>query len=174
VRFPGDALGGKEVTLPTSTADVAATILKALGLEPLPGTRGDLFARSSGVAPLGGDLDVAAMGKDYSARLGGWLLRGSVGKTPRLCASDIDPSCINDVLDQRPGAARALWLATFDAAGADARSAAHLGPRERAEPDAETLAALTVWATCANGVAALRAAPSAPQRDVQTAREAHC
>jgi hypothetical protein len=104
-----------------------------------------LFARSSGVAPLGGDLDVAAMGNDYSARLGGWLLRGSVGKTPRLCASDIDPSCINDVFDQRPGAARALWLATFDAAGADARSAAHLGPRERAEPDPETIAALTVW-----------------------------
>lgn len=145
VRFPGDALGGKEITLPTNATDVAATILKALGLEPLPGLHGDLFTRGSGVAALTGGLDVAAEGNDYSARLGGWLLRGSTGKAPRLCASDIDPACINDVLDQRPAAARALWLATFDAAAKDARSAAQLGPRERAEPDPDTLAALTVW-----------------------------
>jgi hypothetical protein len=36
-------------------------------------------------------------------------------------------------------------LAAFDAAAKDARSAAQLGPRERAEPDPDTLAALTVW-----------------------------
>jgi len=145
VRFPGDALGGKEITLPTSALDVSATILRALGLE-LPQTAGsDLFARASGVASLAGDVDVAGAGSDYSARLGGWLLRGGAGKPPRLCASDIDPSCINDVLDERPGAGRALWLATFDEAAADARAAAPLGPRVRAEPDPETLAALTVW-----------------------------
>lgn len=145
VRFPGDALAGKEVTLPTSSAQVASTILKALGLEVPGDSSGDLFARASGVAPLGGDIDVASAGVDYSARLGSWLLRGTVGKTPRLCASDIDPSCINDALDPRPGAARALWLATFDAAAENARRAARLGPRERAELDAETTAALTVW-----------------------------
>ena len=145
VRFPGDALAGKEIALPTSARDVSATIRRALGLEPLPGGGNDLFARASGVAPLTGDVDVAGVGADYSARLAGWLLRGGAGRVPRLCASDIDPSCINDVLDQRPGAARALWLATFDTAAADARDAARLGPRERAEPDAETLAALTVW-----------------------------
>ncbi|HYP86583.1 MAG TPA: sulfatase-like hydrolase/transferase [Polyangiaceae bacterium] len=145
VRFPGDALGGKEVTLPTSAVDVAATILRSLGLEMPVDSRGHLFERGSGVASLGGDIDVASSGSDYSARLGGWLLRGSVGKTPRLCASDIDPACINDALDQRPGAARALWLLTFDRAVADARAAARLGPRERAELDPETIAALTVW-----------------------------
>lgn len=145
VHFPGDALAGKEITLPTTAADVAATIQKALGLEPLADAHGDLFVRASGVASLTGDVDVSAEGLDYSARLGGWLMRGSVGKAPRLCASDIDPACINDLIDQRPGAARALWLAAFDAAAKDARSAAQLGPRERAEPDPDTLAALTVW-----------------------------
>jgi membrane-anchored protein YejM (alkaline phosphatase superfamily) len=145
VRFPGDALGGKEVTLPTSVVDVSATILRALGLDP--GARGgdDLFQRGSGVASLGGNIDVAFTGSDYSARLGGWLLRGTAGKTPRLCASDIDPSCINDALDQRPGAARALWLAAFDQAAESARAAAKLGPLQRAELDPETQAALTVW-----------------------------
>lgn len=145
VRFPGDALGGKEVTLPTSALDVAATTLRALGLEPPPGGGSDLFARGSGVASMVGDVDVASVGRDYSARLGGWLLRGSSGKPPRLCASDIDPSCINDVIDQRPEAARALWLGTFEAAVAAARATEKLGPRVRAEPDPDTMAALTVW-----------------------------
>jgi hypothetical protein len=145
VRFPSDALGGREVALPTTAVDISATILRALGLEPPADTGDDLFARGSGVASLGGDVDVAVSGTEYSARLGGWLLRGTVGKTPRLCASDIDPACINDALDQRPGAGRALWLATFDRAVADARAASRLGPRERAELDPETIAALTVW-----------------------------
>jgi hypothetical protein len=145
VRFPRDALGGKEVTLPSTASDVATTILKALSLEPAAYAGADLFARGSGVASLAGDVDVARAGVDYSARLAGWLLRGAVGKTPRLCASDIDPSCINDALDLRPGAARALWLAAFDAAAEDARAASSLGPRLRAELDPETLAALTVW-----------------------------
>jgi len=145
VRFPRDALGGKEVTLPSTATDVSATILKALGLEPSAHAGADLFARGSGVASLGGDIDVAATGGDYSARFAGWLLRGTNGKTPRLCASDIDPSCINDALDLRPAAARALWLAAFDASAENARAAASLGPRERAELDPETQAALTVW-----------------------------
>jgi hypothetical protein len=145
VRFPRDALGGKEVTLPSTATDVSTTILRALGLEPSAQAGADLFARGSGVASLGGDVDVAATGTDYSARLAGWLLRGTTSRTPRLCASDIDPSCINDALDLRPAAARALWLAVFDAAAEDARVAARLGPRQRAEPDPETLAALTVW-----------------------------
>ena len=145
VRFPRDALGGKEVTLPSTATDVSTTILRALGLEPSAQAGADLFARGSGVASLGGDVDVAATGAEYSARLAGWLLRGTTGRTPRLCASDIDPSCINDALDLRPGAARALWLAVFDAAAEDARVASRLGPRQRAELDPETLAALTVW-----------------------------
>ncbi len=124
---------------------MATTILKALGLEPSAQAGADLFARGSGVASLGGDLDIAATGNDYSARLAGWLLRGTAGKTPHLCASDIDPSCINDALDLRPAAARALWLAVFDSAAEDARVAARLGPRQRAELDPETIAALTVW-----------------------------
>jgi Sulfatase len=145
VRFPGDALAGKEVSLPTTTVDVTASILKALGLESAERRGADLFARASGVASLGGDADVAVTGSDYSARLGSWLLRGSFGKTPRLCAADIDPSCINDALDLRPAAARAVWLSAFDIAARSARAAVRLGPRQRAELDPETQAALTVW-----------------------------
>jgi hypothetical protein len=145
VRFPGDALAGKEISLPTSTDDVAASVLKALGLAQAGHGGADLFARASGVASLGGDTDVATTGADYSVRLGSWLLRGTTGKTPRLCAADIDPSCINDALDLRPAAARAVWLSAFDIATHNARAASRLGERLRAELDPETQAALTVW-----------------------------
>jgi hypothetical protein len=145
VRFPGDALAGREVTLPTTTSDVAYTVLKALGLDVSRHVGSDLFARGSGSASLSGTIDVASSGQDYSARLGNWLLRGSAGKVPRLCAQDIDPACTTDGLDQKPMAARALWLSAFGVAQADARAAAKLGPRERAELDPETTAALTVW-----------------------------
>jgi hypothetical protein len=147
VRFPGDALAGREVTLPTTTVDVAYTVLRALGLDVSRHTGSDLFARGSGSASLTGTIDVATSGRgeDYSARLGNWLLRGSVGKVPRLCAQDIDPACTTDGLDQKPMAARALWLSAFAVGRSDARAAAKLGPRERAELDPETTAALTVW-----------------------------
>jgi hypothetical protein len=145
VRFPGDALGGREVTLPTTTTDVAYTVLKALGLDISRHSGSDLYTRGSGSASLSGITDVATSGEDYSARLGNWLLRGSTGKVPRLCAQDIDPACTTDGLDQKPMAARALWLSAFGAALRDARAAAKLGPRQRAELDAETTAALTVW-----------------------------
>jgi hypothetical protein len=145
VRFPGDALAGKEITLQTSALDVGATMLKALGLEPGHGGGSDLFTRASGTASLTGTTDVATTADDYSARLGAWLLRGTSGKLPRLCAQDIDPACTTDSLDQRPGAARALWFAAFDLAAQNARASTRLGPRKRAELDPETQAALTVW-----------------------------
>lgn len=145
VHFPGDALAGREVALPTTAIDVSATILRALGLDPRPASGADLFARASSVASLGGDVDVAMTANDYSARLGGWLLRGTGNKSPRLCASDIDPACVNDLLEQRPAAARALWLAAFDSAAEASRRAAQLGAREKAELDPDTIAALTVW-----------------------------
>lgn len=145
VRFPGDALSGKEVTLQTSALDLGTTLLKALGLDASRALGSDLFARGSGTASLVGNPDVATSGEDYSARLGGWLLRGTAGRLPRLCAQDIDPACATDSMDQRPGAARALWFSAFDLARHSAKAASRLGPRERAQLDPETQAALTVW-----------------------------
>jgi hypothetical protein len=144
-RFPGDALAGREVATPTTAADAAFTMLRALGLDVSKRAGSDLFARGSGTDALDGSTDVATNATDYSARLGNWLLRGTRGKLPRLCAQDIDPACTTDLLDQRPVAARALWLSAFELAAADARAAQQLGPSQRAELDPETQAALTVW-----------------------------
>ena len=77
--------------------------------------------------------------------LGSWLLHGELGRTPKLCALDIDPACAVDLFSQRSIAARATWLGTL--AAESARVPAELGTAERTpvELDAETRAALTVW-----------------------------
>lgn len=145
VKFPGLALAGKEINLPTSSIDVAATVLGALGLaEPTAGSGADLFARASGKLPLYGAPQLATSRQRYSTRFGPWLLRGELKKTPQLCALEIDPACVNDAFSERPFAARSLWELTFRA---ESRA---LGARARPEPEAavfdpDTLAALTVW-----------------------------
>jgi len=81
----------------------------------------------------------------YSTRLGSWLLRGELGKTPSLCAVDVDPACVNDVFDEKPYAARALWLSTFRAESAAFRSTGRPKEKQAAVLDPDTIAALTVW-----------------------------
>jgi hypothetical protein len=146
VKFPGGALAGREVSLPSSAVDVATTVLAALGLDaPSQGGGADLFARGSGHAALLGSADVAVVGSTYSARLGGWLLSGKEGEVPRLCMADVDPACATDVMDQKTIAARTLWLSLFQRDAQALRAEALAGPAERAELDPETTAALTVW-----------------------------
>jgi hypothetical protein len=53
----------------------------------------------------------------YATRLGSWLLHGELGRTPKLCALDIDPACAVDLFAERTPV----------------------------DLDAETRAALTVW-----------------------------
>ena len=81
----------------------------------------------------------------YSTRLGSWLLRGELGKTPSLCAVDLDPACVNDVFDERPYAARALWLSTFRAESSALRASERPKEKVPAVLDPDTIAALTVW-----------------------------
>ncbi len=145
VKFPGDALAGRVVTLPTRAQDLAFTSLRAFGLDVPKGTGSDLFTRASGHPALSGDVDLATALPHYSARLGDWLLRGQVGHVPQLCAQDIDPACTTDLFDQKTMAARALWLSVFSTAAHAERASASLGPRLRAELDPATQAALTVW-----------------------------
>jgi hypothetical protein len=87
---------------------------------------------------------VAVLGGHYSTRLGNWLLRGRVGKTPSLCASDVDPACLTDLFDRDWLAAPTLWFETARALQPRQGVGSPLG-REPASLDPQTLAALTVW-----------------------------
>ena len=147
IRFPAGDLAGREERLPVSAADVSATILTALGIPVPESVEGsDLYAAAHGRVPVVTPPSIATMAGRYSTRLGSWLLRGELGKKPTLCAVDVDPACVNDVSDERPYAARALWLSTFRAESA-AQHATSGRPKDKpsAVLDAETIAALTVW-----------------------------
>ena len=146
IKFPGGDLAGRDVPLPVSAADVSATLLSGLGI-PVPDTiEGvDLYAAAHGnVAVVTPPLIASAPGR-YATRLGSWLLRGELGKMPTLCAIDLDPACVNDVFDDKPYAARALWLSTFRAENAALRATGRPKEKQAAVLDPETIAALTVW-----------------------------
>jgi hypothetical protein len=146
IKFPGGDLSGRDVPLPVGAADVSATILASLGI-PLPDyvEGNDLYsAAHGGVSVVTPPLVASAAGR-YSTRLGAWLLRGELGKTPTLCAVDLDPACVNDVFDERPYAARALWLSTFRAETASVRASSRPKEKVPAVLDPDTIAALTVW-----------------------------
>ncbi|HWZ88840.1 MAG TPA: sulfatase-like hydrolase/transferase [Polyangiaceae bacterium] len=146
VKFPGGDLTGRDEPLPVGAADVSATVLTALGL-PVPEyfEGADLYAAAHGRVPVVTAPSVATAPGRYATRLGSWLLRGELGKLPTLCAIDVDPACVNDVFDQRPFAARALWLATFRSENAALRVTGRPKDKEPAVLDPDTISALTVW-----------------------------
>lgn len=146
VKFPGGELGGRDLPLPVSAADVSATILSALGIPVPEWVEGsDLYAMAHGTSPVVTPPLIATAPGRYTTRLGSWLLRGELGKKPVLCAIDLDPACVNDVFDERPFAARALWLATFRSESAALRAPARPKEKQAAVLDPDTVAALTVW-----------------------------
>jgi hypothetical protein len=146
VKFPGGDLDGRDERLPASAADVSATLLTALGIPVPDSVEGvDLYAAAHGMVPVVANALVATAPGRYSTRLGSWLLRGELGKRPSLCAIDLDPACVNDVFDEKPYSARALWLATFRAESAALRANGRPKDKQAATLDPETVAALTVW-----------------------------
>ncbi len=143
VKFPGNALAGKHAEVPATAVDIARTVLDTFGIDVPAHVSGvDLFAGASGVLPIVGRPLIATLGERYSTRFGSWLLHGKLGRVPDLCRLDIDPACVNNVLDNEPIAARTAWQWTFDAETASAKLRT---PREPARIDIDTANALTVW-----------------------------
>jgi hypothetical protein len=146
VGFPGHAFAGREIHTPVTAVDIAKTLYTALELRVPEGIGGtNLFLRAGGRGALDGDAQHATLFGRYATRLGSWLLYGELGRTPKLCALDIDPACAVDLFSQRTIAARATWLGAL--AAESARVPSELGTAERTpvDLDAETRAALTVW-----------------------------
>src|SRR5262249_24413802 len=126
--------------------DVTASLLTTLGL-PLPPrlVGAGLYERASDRASVVAAPSIATGPARYAARLGGWLLRGELGRRPTLCALDIDPACSTDVFEQKSYAGRALWLSVFAAEQAAQKQRVSGVSEQAAELDPTTAAALTVW-----------------------------
>jgi hypothetical protein len=150
VKFPGGRFAGTEVATPTTSIDVAATILEALRLKAPEHAGGlDLYAIAGGGRNVHGRVLIATVRGAYSARQHNLRLSAELGKVPFLCQLDVDPACIADVFDRSPLSAPALWQWTFEDLTLQHTLARRVWqknePRELAGLDADTAAALTVW-----------------------------
>jgi hypothetical protein len=129
VRGPGFEPRSR-VDTPTTSADVAPTLLEALGLDP-PSSFGGTSVRRLEPSPR---ALLSSLGDRWSLRLLGFVLHGD-DHAQHLCDLLADPSCSSDAEPQAPLAMEILRRVD-------------LGPRravEPAYPSAATVNALRVW-----------------------------
>jgi arylsulfatase A-like enzyme len=135
VRFPSTAGGatapgspsaaaslvGSRIAAPTTSADIARTVVDAFGLSPPAAFDGEDLAR---VALAGATLDargrplLAIYGARFSLRWGSFVLRGIQGESlgnesppadvTKLCDVSLEPECTSDVRGAFPLALTAL------------------------------------------------------------------
>lgn len=145
VKFPGRVHAGASFDRPVTTVDLTRTILDALDLTVPETVEGQsLLEALSGNGPLLTRTLISTLGQRYVARTGVWLMSGDFNGVPRLCQTDIDPMCVEDLFGKKPLSARAIHQWTMKELSA-ARRAGQGTLREPASIDAETAAALTVW-----------------------------
>ena len=144
VLFPKHAFGGRVVSGPTETADIARTALASLELPPLRhGFGQDLQSVASALPPIALEPRVAESGVRIRARWGSLALLLRPDAEPFLCDVVLDPTCAFD--------RRAIMPLSLDAlARGFARRQADLATiplptRAAADIDETTAAALRVW-----------------------------
>ena len=111
VRAPG--VGAARVAAPTSSVDLARTVLEALGLTPpeqLEGT--SLWSVRAGAHTESPAL--ASAGARFSARWGGFVLAGTHERDSKLCNLSLEPECASDVRASHPLAAEVLHAVVHD------------------------------------------------------------
>lgn len=121
---------------PTSSVDIAATALDALGLTPPRAFVGQSLLKES--ARDGLPVRLAATSSRTALRVGTFLLQTHQGREQKLCDLALEPLCTEDVKSTHPRALTVLRRAWFDRTQAPPM-------RERAEPDASTLTRLRLW-----------------------------
>jgi hypothetical protein len=152
VRLPGRALANKRVVSPTTSVDLARTIVAALALAPPAGFEGlDLLQLANGDVVIGGERPlVATSAARFAIRWGAFVLGGTRERETKLCDLVLEPTCVTDVRKTYPLALDILHRVAWDAVGpSTAPRAGAKGPgtisREPAFLDPTTMAALYAW-----------------------------
>jgi hypothetical protein len=145
VRWPGaPALAGRRVEAPTSTLDLARTVMGALGLSPVPESfQGqDLANVARGALVPSTRPLLATRGSRFAVRWGQFVLLGNRDRETRMCDLALDVGCVADVRATTPLALEPihLWAVT-----ALAPLTPPPFPREPAILDEHTTAALVRW-----------------------------
>ena len=141
IRWAHDASHGAHVTIPSTSSDIASTLLAALGLPAPVSFGGRVLHGGDGDRELA-PLPLLATDEDrFALRWGTLVTMGSRGRETRLCDLSLEAACLTDVRPTYPLAFRLLHRALFD----DLVSAAPPVPREAAVLDAPAIAALKAW-----------------------------
>lgn len=140
VKAPGSPAHTR-VSTPTTSMDVASTVLEAFGLPPPKTLRGEglwtLAARSGDAVarPM-----LATSTSRFSARWGNFVLAGIQGREGKLCNVALEPDCISDVRATHPLAGELMHGLVESQLGAPS-----LPPGPRANPDSSAASALRLW-----------------------------
>jgi arylsulfatase A-like enzyme len=138
---PGEAgspspLAGRRVASPTSSVDLARSILTSLGLTPPAAFTGtDLWSAATGRVAPDGRPELATLGARFALRWGSFVLAGArspvTDRETKLCDLTLEPACLSDVRGAFPLALEALHREAFDqlAAPEHARAPAVLDPK---------------------------------------------
>ena len=132
----------QRVDVPTSSEDVARTVLDLLGLAPPSSFLGrSLLQALRPRAEPAGRFQLATLGEKFSLRWRDFVLVGTGTRETKLCDLSLEPSCSTDVRASYGITTEILREAAIDAFVSDHP----VGPRVAAALDATTLAALKAW-----------------------------
>lgn len=149
VRGPGKPARAR-VSLPTSSLDLAPTVLDALGLTPPVQMRGEsLWALAQRGAQGFERPRIATTATRFSERWSTFALTGVRNRDAKLCNLSLEAECVSDVRATHPLAAEILHALAFDELARDPK--ATLLPTTHPIPDTATSSALRAWGVTAAG-----------------------
>src|SRR5262249_18043448 len=133
------AFAGKRAATPSSSEDVATTLLGAFGLTaPAEFDGVDLWRRDGSAQPR---PLLAFLSDRFSLRWGDIVLSGSNERRGRLCDVALEAACVSDVRSSYPLGFEPLHRAAYERIVVRARRAV----REPAMIDATTATQLKAW-----------------------------
>jgi arylsulfatase A-like enzyme len=151
VRAPGPPIRAR-VASPTTSVDLARTILETLGLPPPPQLRGDsLWSVAQRDVQAPERPRIATTTSRFSARWSSFVLVGTRDREGKLCNLSLEPDCVSDVRATHPLAAEIMHGLVFEdlARAADPKKAPT--PPVHPTPDAAAAVSLRAWGATTSG-----------------------
>jgi len=138
----------ERVSAPTSSLDIARTVLDALGLPPPQEMRGEALSAVAAGSRIAERPRVATTATRFSARWAGFVLAGARDREAKLCNLSLEPECLSDVRATHPLATEIMHALAFDELAKKGPPDAAKRPAvvtPHATTDAATAAALRAW-----------------------------
>jgi arylsulfatase A-like enzyme len=145
VRAPGPPIRAR-VASPTTSVDLARTVLEALDLAPPPQLRGDSLwtvAQRDVQAPE--RARIATTTSRFSARWSGFVLVGTRDREGKLCNLSLEPECVSDVRATHPLAAEIMHGLAFEDLARSGDPKKPATPPVHPPADAATGVSLRAW-----------------------------